>query len=214
MSSGMVAGSEDLELDAAIQSSGMTVLLGRPGLNRDEMFLRFMCSAMLRGRVLVLHSKPFVRAERLLQLLGGKEELLSRAVFHRMPTFESQESALRRLDVDSAKMETNSVFFDSPTDNYLVSLALAVDSAQTLKRINASMIRQFAYLKDVSTKNIRVLLTMGNLYGINTIEEYLLRHWPDLIINIREAGEVSTGPSASEPMALSRSSARVITVLG
>jgi len=202
-----------VELDAALRDTRMTVLLGRPGTSRDEVFLRILGSALSDGQSLVLHSKPFVRAERLLQLLSNREELLSRVVFHYISTFESQEDALRRLDIDLAKIGSKSVFFDCPTDNYLVSLALAVNSPQGLKDVNMSLIRQFAYLKEVSAKSARVLVTMGDLSGINTVEEYLLRHWPDLIINMKKGGDRTVETGAYESTSLSHSNARVITLV-
>lgn len=202
-----------VELDAALQDAGMTVLLGRPGMSKDEVFLRLLSSALSSGQSLVLHSKPFVRAERLLQLLNNREELLSRVVFHHVSTFESQDDALRRLDVDLAKIGSKSVYFDCPTDNYLVSLALAMNSAQGLKAVNVSLIRQFAYLKEASSKGTQVLVTMEDLSGINTVEEYLLRHWPDLIINMKTGGAEQVEIDALEPTSLSQSSARVITLV-
>ena len=202
-----------VELDEALRDAGMTVLLGRPGKSRDEAFLRMLGSTLSDEQSLVLHSKPFVRAERLLQLLSNREEFLSRVVFHHVSTFESQEDALRRLDIDLTKIGSKSVFFDCPTDNYLVSLALAVNSAQGLKDANTSLIRQFAYLKEVSAKSARVFVTMGDLSGINTVEEYLLRHWPDLIIKLKTGGEKTVETDPYEPVSLSQSNAKMITLV-
>jgi len=172
------------------QGGGAAVILGPPGLARDNVFLRLLGLSLSRGKSLVFHTRPSVRVERLRELVHCGEDLLSRALFRRVPTMEDQETLVERLDMTIARMDSRSVFFDSPSDNYLVSLSLVTQSPLGLKGVNASVVKQFAYLKAASVDmNVKTLVTMGTRSGINAVEEYLLRDWPDLVIRTKLGSE-------------------------
>jgi len=206
---------EVAEMGRLLHNTRTAVLLGLPGFKRDELFLRFLGSSLSEGRSLVLHSRPLVKAEVLYDLVAQRDDLLSRAVFRYVPTLEDQERALKRLSMDLSRMGIRVVFFDSPSDNYLVSLALSVESQHRLKKVNTSIIRHFAYLKATAVEmDAHVLVTMGEQSGINTVEEYLLRYWPDLVIRFHTNSEYEVKFEANENMKLLGLSARIITLGG
>ncbi|HYA22246.1 MAG TPA: hypothetical protein VEG31_03640 [Thermoproteota archaeon] len=206
---------EIAEADALVNNARTAVLFGVPGFERDELFLKLLGSYLSKGRSLVLHSKPVVRAEVLYDIVTNRDDLLSRAVFHYVPTLEEQERTLKRLSIDLSRTGIKTVLFDSPSDNYLVALALSMESQSKLKEVNASIVRHFAYLKTTALEmNAHVLVTMGERSGINTVEEYLLRYWPDLVIKFRASSESEAEFERNENTKLLDLSARVITIGG
>lgn len=206
---------EIAEVDALLSDAQTAVLLGVPGFERDELFLKLLGSSLSKGRSLVLHSKPLVKAEILYDIVTNRDDLLSRAVFHYVPTLEEQEWTLKRLSIDLSRMGINVVLFDSPSDNYIVSLALSMESQSRLKKANASIVRHFAYLKATAVEtDTHVLVTMGERSGINTVEEYLLRYWPDLVIKFHTGSESEAEFEANENTKLPGLSAKIITLGG
>jgi hypothetical protein len=206
---------EIAEVDALLSNARTAVLLGVPGFERDELFLKLLGSSLSKGRSLVLHSKPLVKAEILYDIVANRDDLLSRAVFHYVPTLEEQERTLKRLSIDLSRMGINVVLFDSPSDNYIVALALSMESQSRLKKANASIVRHFAYLKATAVEtDTHVLVTMGERSGINTVEEYLLRYWPDLVIKFHTGSESEAEFEANENTKLLGLSAKIITLGG
>ncbi|GEM_PF-2478765 len=204
---------EIAEADALLSNVRTAVLFGVPGFERDRLFLQLLGSSLSKGGSLVLHSKPVVRAEILYDIVTNRDDLMSRAIFHYVPTLEEQERTLKRLSIDLSRMGVKTVLFDSPSDNYVVALALSMESQSRLKEVNASIVRHFAYLKTTALEmNTHILVTMGERSGINTVEEYLLRYWPDLIIKFRGGPESEAEFEGNENTKLSGSSARVITI--
>jgi hypothetical protein len=206
---------EIAEVDALLSNAQTAVLLGIPGFERDELLLKLLGSSLSKGRSLVLHSRPLVKAETLYDIVTNRDDLLSHAVFHYVPTLEEQERTLKRLSIDLSRMDIRVVLFDSPSDNYLVSLALSMESQSGLKKVNASIVRHFAYLKATAVEtDAHVLVTMGERSGINTVEEYLLRYWPDLVVRFHTGSESEVEFEANENMKLPGLSAKIVTLGG
>ena len=206
---------EIAEVNTLLSRARTAVLLGVPGFERDELFLKFLGSSLSEGRSLVLHSRPLVKAEILYDIVTNRDDLLSHAIFHYVPTLEGQERTLKRLSIDLSRMDIRAVLFDGPSDNYLVSLALSMESQSGLKKVNASIVRHFAYLKATAVEtDAHVLVTMGERSGINTVEEYLLRYWPDLVIRFHTSSESEAEFEANENMKLPGLSAKIVTLGG
>jgi hypothetical protein len=206
---------EIAEVDALLSNAQTAVLLGVPGFERNELFLKLLGSSLSEGRTLVLHSRPLVKAETLYDIVASRDDLLSRAIFHYVPTLEGQERTLKRLSIDLSGMDIRAVLFDSPSDNYLVSLSLSMESQSGLKKVNASIVRHFAYLKATAVEtDVRMLVTMGERSGINTVEEYLLRYWPELVIRLHTGSESEAEFDANENMKLPGLSAKIVTLGG
>jgi len=202
-------------LDLWDQKRKTVAILGPPGAQREELFLSLLGSSLTSGNSLVIHSKPFVRVDRLYDIIEHRKDLLSHVFFRYVPTLESQEDAIVQADLTSAALEASSVFFDAPCDNYLVSLAIAASSPPKLKAVNASYVKQFAYLKEASRRmNLNVLVVVGSQSGVNTLEAYLLQSWPDLIIKVSMGSQPRLTTDAFRDVDLSSSRAKVVSSEG